>query len=796
MLNPKTNETRELLPFPNSDFADGETGWTLDKTRGHCAVVADPTGGDGNVLHIVAKAPDGAKAEGPRVPCRSPGIVELHGRLYGTSGRLLGLWIREYDAEGVMLPSSQKNWSELGATGGCWKQGLLVSQVVLDERTTELQVFLIAYPTEHETVDVCLADLAFVQITPPIPPYASQYKLRTEDVANLTAADVAGPDGIVYPNWTQVGVQGGIPDVPVAARLETFGGQPGTDISAALDRACRDLGSKGGGAIQIGEGTFYMDRPVIIRQNGVVIRGSGRDKTHIVFRYGVGQPGNEIGFYWPPENGLVGPDTQVEVHAYHMQLKRITLFQDGREVKRQAMNAGWTFAMTVPGAELAASGGGEVLLRAEAEFDDGHVAVAERRVRQVPEPQPVKAGPLTRALLYFVGRGLEPEEYALVEDGNRGDTKLVFKNIGNLNVGDKLDLHAPGTKRFSEQIQHRYGGDDWKRIGFFEILAIEGRQVTINQPLRIDFPVIDGSYARRMNPIERCGVEDLSIEHLSHLPISTIEFDWGWNGWVRNVEVLNTGCNGAYAERSKWIEIRDCVLDGAWNFDGGQAYAGFTQCADSLFENNVVHKYRHGPVVQYGAMGCVFRNSRFEGSDLQWHAGWSTENLFENCVIHSRRGTGSYGACAYATGSDDAGHGPNGPRNVVYNCDMSGQLGGVVLDGVNENWIFRYNRIVVEKGDGFTLRCGSFDHVLADNVVVLRDGVSPMVRLKTPDCVGIELIGNTLHGGNGKMVEGAAAPAVERGNRTVSGSEAALPDRPVAAQPSLYTWQMTGEDRM
>ena len=52
-------------------------------------------------------------------------------------------------------------------------------------------------------------------------PWPHQYRIRPEQKDRLTAADVVGPDGIVYPNWTLCGVQGGIPKVEVAATSTT-----------------------------------------------------------------------------------------------------------------------------------------------------------------------------------------------------------------------------------------------------------------------------------------------------------------------------------------------------------------------------------------------------------------------------------------------------------------------------------------------------------------------------------------------------------------------------------------------
>ena len=85
------------------------------------------------------------------------------------------------------------------------------------------------------------------------PPWEGQYKLRPTDKEKLTAADVMGPDGIVYPNWTRCGVQGGIPQVKEFATLERYGGKAndGLDDSVALGRACEEAGKAGGGAVVI-----------------------------------------------------------------------------------------------------------------------------------------------------------------------------------------------------------------------------------------------------------------------------------------------------------------------------------------------------------------------------------------------------------------------------------------------------------------------------------------------------------------------------------------------------------------
>ena len=531
-----------------------------------------------------------------------------------------------------------------------------------------------------------------------IPPWTSEYKLKPGDRDKLTAADVVGPDGVVYPNWKHVGVEGGIPDVAVALKLERLGARPETDISEALEKACAEVGAKGG-AILIGKGVYYLDRPITVRNSGVVIRGSGRDDTRLVFRYSIVNPQAKLPAGWP------GP-----------------------------------------------------------------------------------------SVFTFRGGHLDERERFLAADGKRGDSILKLKESDGLNVGDHFVLRAPVTKRWQAITRDRSAGAWGVRTNQYKIRAINGNVIDIGEPLRIDYPVADGSSIRTMKPIQYSGLERMTIEHACRMGFDTLTSLWAWNCWARDLNVIDAGCSGVHFRGAKRCEVRDSEFTG---FDAKVhranenwwGYAGFTQSVDCLIDNTVWRRFRHGPQVQFGAQGNVIRNSTFEGSDAQWHAGWSTENLFENCRIGPTGPYGSYGFGMYSTPSHDTSHGPNGPRNVVYNCDVTSGKDGVYARGASENWLFLHNRFAVNQGSGFHADSGFFDAILRNNVFLLTDGKSPLLFLRTPDCVGIELVGNRLYGGSGKIVEGATKVAVDENNKALPAPKDGVPERPVANPPSIYDWQ-------
>jgi hypothetical protein len=619
-------------------------------------------------------------------------------------------------------------------------------------------------------------------------PWVPAYKIKPDQEARLTAADVIGPDGIVYPNWTRCGVQGGIPTATVVARIEEFGAGADDDLddSQALQRAC-DTTGRTGGTVLIGEGTYYLDRPVTIRDDRVIIRGKGPARTRLIFRYAIPEP--SVTFFSPPANSTVGRNTRIEMHCWPSGLVKMDLLVDDTPIGTwtRGKHSGNTFAFARHGRDISSQiPDGQHKLKAVAEYQDGSARTAEIPItldRRFNDLRPVTD---SRAAITFSGSGTTGDKLKLTRDAKRGSTELHLESTQGLRVGDCVFIDGPATARWKKLTRNACQWGMYRNYAAV-ITDIKDRAISINQPLRIEFPVVDGSYVRKVLPIKYCGIEDLRLEQTENLWITGVLFSHGWNCWARSVTVKKCGRFPVYGSMAKWCEIRDCVFDDAWyKGGGGTAYTGWDRCWDCLMENVETFKMRHAPLFQWAASGCVIRQSIFHESDAQWHAGWTNENLIEQCVVESVRGHGGYGYGMWASPPEDTAHGPNGPRNVVYNCDISSPRAGLWMGGMNENWLILHNRFVVDSGPGIFAKTFSFDHIIKDNVFVLKDDTSPMIHLATADCMGIEATDNRLVGGNGRLVSGKADLTVSEGNRIMPLSQA---DRPAPAMSSIYEWQ-------
>lgn len=629
-----------------------------------------------------------------------------------------------------------------------------------------------------------------------LPPWEGTYKIRAHETDKLTAADVIGPDGIAYPNWTNVGIPGGIPSLPVTHDATDFGmvADDEGDDSIALQAAVDALAEQGGGVLFIPAGTYYLDRPVEIWGDNIVVRGAGKDRTKLFSRFSM--TGKDPELHGVPAEGELGPNNFVYAWVDPQGITGITLTLDGETVKSASYPGLWETRIhyRYGVADLVAAGGaGEHELAVRASYRDGTERTAATTIHLSESDQPGPRAIGVQGMITFRGAGLTGERIPLTRDGERGDMSLRLVSDHGLQPGSRIYIDGPVTDRWRELTRNDHRRSGSYRRNMYEVAAVEGDIVRLPEALRINFPIVDGAYVRRLQPQQGCGIEDLSLEHLNNASVYSVVFEYNWESWVRGIEVVKTGYKSLYMPNSKRCEVRDSVFDRAWSNEGAHAYIGWEHSYDSLMERVTAYDMRHAPCVQWATSGCVIRDSVFHNSDAQWHAGWTNENLFEGLIVESSQDGGSYGNGMWASGPEDTGHGPNGPRNVVYNCNITSSKAGLWMGGMNESWLIMYNRLVVGRGPAILAKAASFDHIIQGNVFVTLEPYPGAIYLGSRDSIGIELVNNRFYGDVDLIVAGNARPAVMHDNRVLPSGDVNRPHPPVR---SIYDWQQAHRDEI
>lgn len=715
----------------------------------------------------------------------SRGLYRVTGKIQLAKGYGATVGIEFYDAKNRKIGDNGFHYGSAPVSTSAWLDVDFRGAAYSDDTSYAILKLYIPYRVK-QTVRLDDIRLEVLPVVSEPPPWKPQYKIRPSEKAKLTAADFPGPDGIVYPDFTYAGAreevlkQAGQTVIHLAVRS-------GDDLYEPLRKAIDSL-PVDGGTVEIPAGHFKLSKMLTIAKDFVSLKGAGKDQTRIDLTYDTGD--DRIDLYGIENGSRIAPEQPIHLYARPAGLRSLKLEVDGEEFSRYTRNLHSDFVSFHVKKLPNSIRPGKHKLRGTAEYWDGKTSTAEAEVIIDPAVLPTLPTNAARSFISFQGKGFRYRDYRIAKDGTRGEFSVeLCESSHPFRKGDIVVLRAQETQARRAVTGNACNWGNFRSTHLF-IEKVEGRKLTFNQPLRQDYPAADLSFVRKFDIVRGGRIEGMTLETRFDYWLSSVTFEYAADCVAKDLKVIRCGRNPVYGTHAKFCSILNCEFDGSWfNGGGGTAYVGWDTCSDSLIDGVVSYRMRHAPVVQWGASGNVIRNSRFYHCDAQWHAGWSTENLFENCTIVSdTREFGGYGNIFWASSPEDGAHGPNGPRNVVYNCDGSSISDGVFLGGMNENWIFAWNRLRVKKGVGFFLKTSSFDHILLGNTVILEDKNSPFLLFATPDCGGVELLGNTFSGGNGKLYSGLHKPFLEKGNRIIP-LNTALP-RPQPAVPSIYEWQL------
>lgn len=348
------------------------------------------------------------------------------------------------------------------------------------------------------------------------------------DSAALWAEFAANPDDHpLIPNNAYAGYMRGerpIPEVPVVVDVRSFGGRgDGKTLNHDAIRLAIDAAwAAGGGAVRFPEGEFLVDELILLHRDGVVLRGAGAGKTVLRFRRPLvevlGRTGRSAE-QWNWTGGLlwVGPGDDF--------------------VLKDRGDGGGKWVWTGMG-------------KAPADFTERGNSFASHweNWRSLGS-----AGSLARV------RGSFP----------RGTRTLSVNDASELRAGDFVILsweNPPDDSLWLEIAGHESFRDgDWfegwirEAVPLWtwpvEISAVEGKQVTLTQPLRVSvrpeyrvtFRKIGAEPPETPALVQQVGVEHMTLRMENQRPAYSynrgvgwngIFFNRAWNAWTRDVEIL------------------------------------------------------------------------------------------------------------------------------------------------------------------------------------------------------------------------------------------------------------------
>lgn len=469
-----------------------------------------------------------------------------------------------------------------------------------------------------------------------------------------------------------------LPVLPVVVNVTDYGavGDGVTDNTDAFRAALEAAWLAEGGAVFVPAGDFFVNGVIFLKYPGVVLRGAGPGQTRILFRQSlkdtIGQDITGSGSSrWSWQGGLIwiSPE-QVLVNGDLNQASVEKPFGND-------WTTWWSGSGLWEGPRLA---------------NVTNTPTRGARTVTVDDASALQAG----------------ETYLLAwkNPAEEGDYSLA-KHIAGHPLMENFDW-AGATDLFNRT--------QWQWP--VEILSIEGNDVTLAQPLRID---IRSEWEVGFEPlgpvIYETGVEDLSVV-MEGTPLTTPHnFYDGWNAfyftkaihcWIKNVHIIDSE-NAILSRSSKNLTFRDVTITGEANI-----HHGLTQVRghDSLLEDFFIDQpIRHGISVEDLATGNVSRDGNMQTGTFDSHRFMSFDTIRTDIELINTGGPG--GAADFGPfvgknvvhwnvnllpgdGSDDE----NSPKGLyVYQPDAHSEGALVGIQGASQDTSCAWAMVCGDKGN-------------------------------------------------------------------------------------------------
>lgn len=557
-------------------------------------------------------------------------------------------------------------------------------------------------------------------------PWPLQYKIKPWETDRLTPADVVGPDGIVYPDFTGAGLTGGIPDLGDASVRGAYtlfdvtaadygasandGKNDDVTVARALVAALAHATKGGKSILFFPAGTFDLTAPLVIHKSHVVVQGAGKGKT--ILRIGPGGKAGSALLTFTPEDGRPADFTPWG-GQYLAAVKNLLRGTNSATFDLDASAKGYAVGDWI-------------------------------RI----QPTQAAAGSTMRT------RFSKPENHIEYTDAAGQFGRAFIARITAIDSGTR-------TVSFDRSFPHDYFVDEIPQMRKGRMLEGCGVQDLTLETISADVAI---------NP--------LSLTQVAESWVSEVHFLKPQNWPYQVSSVARIELRGCHFDGT-WAPINS----------GSNAYL-FIGTMDVLMQDCRANDMRHMPIFQQSmrcvVRDCVFTGKTVQSPQL--HGRFPTENLVERCTFDTPDGKGQTAWATDATNT--LRHGPNGPRNVFYHNVVKSGAGYIRFGGAQESPIIAYNKILRSEDSqlmpAIWASDRTFDAIIAGNVFQVSAS-NPAIILEDTTCTGWEVRGNHIHGSNRSLWAGDGDVSLEADNLFHSAGKAPADLKPEAA--SIFEWQ-------
>ncbi|MBC8008911.1 MAG: putative Ig domain-containing protein [Burkholderiales bacterium] len=560
--------------------------------------------------------------------------------------------------------------------------------------------------------------------------WPGQFTIRPWESARLTAADVVGPDGIVYPDFTGVGVTGGIPDVNDPAvratytvfNVTTYGamgnGVADDDVAVAAAAAAARAHANGvnKSILYFPAGTYLLSNPIEYSQNNVVIDGDGPASTIL----------------------KIVTDTSVPLSQAKalLSFKKLPVYS-GYMIATAKVNRGDNTAT----------------------FDLN------------PATNGYTVGSWARLGATVFGAGT-----TMSDRFNNPDNHVIYADIYGQHTGRAFIAKvtavnsAAKTVTFDRTFTHDFFVDESPQLRNHALLENCGIQDLTIDTLAATATVDPFRFENAANSWAK-NIKTIKARDWPYILLGVTRFE------VRDSQFLGTWTpiNNGGTSYFGWISSTDSLMD---------------NCQASDLRHMAIFQYANRSVIR----SCTFSGKTVQSPQLHGrfpHENLVEGTTFAHT---GGDGVSTRGITAYASdGAASLRHGVEGPRNVFYNNRTDTGMGTAKIGGLKEGLIFVYNRVLktddAEAQPSFHIADRSFDGIIRGNVFQSITSM-PFMSLEDPTCPGWSVTDNKIYGSNGYLFEGDSAPATTFNNRFFPA--ATTPDATTSPEvASIYAWQRT-----